>query len=84
MKAQIAIILASTALLAGCATGSCSGGCGGSSCTNGCNYSSQSDCGQDHAGSCTCTDPNCGTNPCLSTQECCRAFGNVGYTYITR
>ena len=27
---------------------------------------------------CQCTDPNAGTNPCLSRCEYCEAFGNVG------
>ena len=27
---------------------------------------------------CSCTDPSCGNNPCLSASKCCRYFGNIG------
>ena len=28
--------------------------------------------------SCSCTDPNCSSNPCMSSCRYCNAFGNVG------
>lgn len=73
MKAKIAIILVCVGFLSGCSTGGTCNTCGSASYT----YSSASSCG-DHPGTCTCTDPNCGTNPCLSVGRCCSAFGNVG------
>lgn len=43
--------------------------CGGGMCSG---Y------GFNQCSSCCCTDPGCGTNPCLSCWECCKNFGNVG------
>jgi hypothetical protein len=73
MKAKIGVIfgcimlIASTYSLA-CGGGGCNSGCGGDGYT-------------DYTGTCDCTDPGCGPkgyNDCISKNECCEVFGNVG------
>ncbi|GEM_PF-5954761 len=53
------------------APGTCMGGCGGEGCGSSCN---------DLCGSCNCTEPSCGRNPCLSARKCCEVFGNIAGT----
>jgi hypothetical protein len=77
MKAKLLLVLSlfvisfsSTLVFASC--GSC-GPCGSSSsCGN--NYYSCSDC------SCDCTDYGYRWNNCMTKEEYCEAFGNVGAT----
>lgn len=75
MKAKIGVILGCIMLIAGSYSFACGGGgCGSSSCGG-------DEGSTDYTGTCDCTDPGCGPkgyNDCISKNECCEAFGNVG------
>lgn len=72
MKAKLTIATGCFVLLiglSGMAIGCSGSGCGDDS--GGCSP-------RDGYGSCSCADPNCGSNSCLSGETCCAVFGNLG------
>ncbi|MFZ2315852.1 MAG: hypothetical protein WAW86_09390 [Gammaproteobacteria bacterium] len=74
MKAKIAVIIGCISILAGASLSSYADGCGSRGCQPGPRQ-------ENTCPSCQCADPACGPyshNECISTQECCEAFGNIG------
>lgn len=81
MKIKLLIAAGCFMILTSCAT--CNSGCNtcdAGDCPNMPSYSVTTACGGGgfYRGNCSCSDPNCGTNPCLSCGRCCAAFGNAG------
>lgn len=79
MKKMLVTVVGCLAIVfSGCVLGcgSCGGG-GDSSWDLPCS-SCFSRMGCSCSGTCDCTDPNCGRNPCLNCMDCCAAFGNIG------